>query len=145
MLERTRQIGGGFVARLATAIFSVLLAGIGQAEDAGPSSKLESVAPKPSEPESSASKMIAGRPNQPLNLLLTRAELRTFIRNYEIRTGEILTVPIDEDDVIVTAPGWQAPMRDVSQDVGGGLAAPFWAIMHPKDAWRIFLPIPPKS
>jgi hypothetical protein len=34
-------------------------------------------------------------------------------------------------------------MRDLSQDAWGGIAAPFWAIMHPKDAWRIFVPIPP--
>jgi hypothetical protein len=47
--------------------------------------------------------------------------------------------------VLVIAPGEYAPMRDVSQDVGGGIVAPFWAIMHPKDAWRIFVPIPPKG
>jgi len=46
---------------------------------------------------------------------------------------------------VVTAPGELAPMRDPSQDAWGGIAAPFWAFMHPKDAWRIFVPIPPKG
>lgn len=83
--------------------------------------------------------------NNPLNLLLTRAELQAIVRNYEIETGEILSGPIDEEEVIVTAPAILAPMRDVSQDVWGGIAAPFWAIMNPKDTWRIFVPIPPKG
>jgi hypothetical protein len=36
-------------------------------------------------------------------------------------------------------------MRDVSQDAWGGIAAPFWALLHPKDAWRILVPIPHKG
>ena len=83
---------------------------------------------------------------EPLNLLLTQAELRSVVRSYEERTGEILTTPIsDDDEVVVTAEGQRAPMRDRSQDVMGGIAAPFWALVHPKDAWRIFVPIPPKG
>jgi hypothetical protein len=82
---------------------------------------------------------------RPLNLLLTQAELRSVVRNYEDRTGENLTAPIDDEEVLVTAPGFLAPMRDRSQDVGAGIFAPFWAIAHPKDAWRIFVPIPPRG
>jgi hypothetical protein len=82
---------------------------------------------------------------KPLDLLLTREELRSIVRNYEIRTGEVLTAPIEEDEVVVVGPRALAPMRDVSQDAWGGIAAPFWAIMNPKDAWRIFVPIPPKG
>jgi hypothetical protein len=79
-------------------------------------------------------------------LLLTRAELQAIIRNYETRTGKVLTAPInDEDEVVVLGSRELAPMRDVSQEVPGGIAAPFWAIMHPKDAWRIFVPIPPRD
>jgi len=83
--------------------------------------------------------------SRPLNLLLSRAELRSFIRDYELKTGEVHTAPIDGEEVLVTAPGVLAPMRDASQDVGGGLFAPFWAVMHPRDAWRIFVPVPPKG
>lgn len=82
---------------------------------------------------------------QPLNLLLTQAELRSVIRNYELRTGESFTDPIADEEILVTAPGVRAPMRDPSQDIGQGLFAPFWAIMNPRDAWRIFVPIPPKG
>jgi hypothetical protein len=82
---------------------------------------------------------------KPMNLLLTQAELRSVIRNYELRTGESFTDPIVDEEVIVTAPGVRAPMRDPSQDIGQGLFAPFWAIANPRDAWRIFVPIPPKG
>lgn len=94
--------------------------------------------------EDKAGPMVA-RTNQPLDLLLTQAELRSVIRRYEERTGEILTAPLDDDEVLVTAPGARAPMRDVSQDVPGGIVAPFWAIANPTQAWRIFAPIPPRG
>lgn len=83
--------------------------------------------------------------SRPLNLLLTQAELRSVVRNYEDRTGENHTAPISDEEVLVKAPGRLAPMRDRSQDIGGGIFAPFWAIMNPGDAWRIFVPIPPKG
>jgi hypothetical protein len=93
----------------------------------------------------SRSLVVTSPASKPLNLLLTQSELRAFVRNYEIKSGEFLTGPIEEDEVVVVAPAWQAPMRDPSQDAWGGIAAPFWAIMHPKDAWRILLPIPPRG
>ena len=83
--------------------------------------------------------------SQPMNLLLTQAELRSVVRNYEIRTGEDHSAPITDEEVLVSAPGLLAPMRDPSQDVGAGIFAPFWAVMNPKDAWRIFVPIPQKG
>jgi hypothetical protein len=86
-----------------------------------------------------------GAARQPMNLLLTQAELAAVVRNYEVRTGQDFTALIAEDEVLVTAPGVQAPMRDVSQDVGMGIFAPFWAIANPREAWRIFVPIPPKG
>lgn len=91
-----------------------------------------------------AAKPLVARTNQPLDLLLTQAELRSVIRRYEERTGENLTAPLD-DEVLVTAPGERAPMRDVAQDVPMGIVAPFWAIANPTQAWRIFVPIPPKG
>jgi len=83
-------------------------------------------------------------PPKPLDFLLTRDELRAIAERY------VWTEPgegqIDETETVtVTAPAYLAPMRDPSQDVAGGIAAPFWALAHPKDAWRIFLPIPPKD
>ncbi|HKX59060.1 MAG TPA: hypothetical protein VJN00_06815 [Steroidobacteraceae bacterium] len=80
-----------------------------------------------------------------LNLLLTQAELRDWVQSYEMKTGQNLTSPIEEEEVLVKAPGMLAPMRDVSQDAWGGIAAPFWAILNPTNAWRILVPIPPKG
>jgi hypothetical protein len=91
-----------------------------------------------------AGEPMVARTNQPLDLLLTQAELRSLIRSYENRTGNIVTAPIDEE-VLVTAPGEQAPMREPSRDVARGIAAPFWAIANPSQSWRIFMPIPPKG
>jgi hypothetical protein len=104
--------------------------------------EVASESPKPNLPDS----LVATRSAlQPLNLLLSQSELVAVVRNYEVRTGEVLTAPISDDEILVTAPGYQAPMRDSSQAVMGGIAAPFWALAHPRDAWRIFVPIPPKG
>ncbi len=100
----------------------------------------------PSKPSFSETLDASRSVREPLNLLLTQAELQSIVRSYEDRTGEVLTAPIvDDDEIFVTAPREYAPMRDRSQDVMGGIAAPFWALAHPKDAWRIFVPIPPKG
>jgi len=117
---------------------ALLYAGVGHADDEKATDDVVSDLPR---------SIVATSPaGKPLDLLLTREELRSIVRNYyEIGTGEILIGPIDEEEVIVTAPAILAPMRDVSQDVWGGIAAPFWAIMNPKDGWRIFVPIPPKG
>ena len=82
-------------------------------------------------------------PAKPMDFLLTREELRAIADRYVWVEPDAS----DEDrleQVTVRAPANLAPMRDPSQDVAGGIAAPFWALAHPKDAWRIFLPIPPK-
>ena len=122
------------MATLALAWLALLGAGAAHAADEAP--------PKPDLRE-----VLEARPHAaaPLDLRLTQSELRALILDYENRTGEVLTAPIEDDAVVVTAPGVRAPMRDPSQDVGGGILAPFWAIFHPKDAWRIFVPIPPKG
>lgn len=96
-------------------------------------------------PDLSQSLKATSAASQPMNLLLTQAELRSVVRNYEIRTGEDYSAPITDEEVLVSAPGLLAPMRDPSQDVGAGIFAPFWAVMNPKDAWRIFVPIPQKG
>jgi hypothetical protein len=125
-MQEVRRIVGLPSLLLATGLLGLLTGGEGWASDHD-----SSAAPK------------SGR--KPLDLRLTQAELRSIIRRYEARTGEILTAPVLDEEVEVTAPGPLAPMRDVSQDVWGGVAAPFWAIRHPTQAWRILVPIPPKG
>jgi hypothetical protein len=128
-----RRHGAWFVA----GVLGLLLPEAGRADDEAAPNDIASELPRP---------MVATSPaGKPMNLLLTREELRSIVRNYEIRSGEDLTTPTDEDEVLVIGPRELAPMRDVSQDVWGGIAAPFWAFMKPKDAWRIFVPIPPKG
>jgi len=110
----------------------------------GAASLLSLALAAPAHAEDSETPLIA-RSGEPLDLLLTQAELRSIVRRYEIRTGAILTAPIDDEEVLVTAPGMLAPMRDVSRDLPGGILAPFWAIANPLQGWRIFLPVPPKG
>lgn len=132
------RIGRRPCALLGTTLLTLLFAGVGQADDDKAPDDVVSDLPR---------SIVATSPaGKPLDLLLTREELRSIARKYyEIGTGEVFSAPIDEDEVVVVGPRELAPMRDVSQDVWGGIAAPFWAIMNPKDAWRIFVPIPPKS
>ncbi len=142
MPDTIHRIGRRPAALLGTTLLGLLFTRVGQAGDEKLLDALVSDIPKTNLRQSLAATSAASKP---LNLLLTRAELQAIVRNYEIKTGEVLTAPIDEDEVVVLGPRELAPMRDVSQDVSGGIAAPFWAVMHPKDAWRIFLPIPPKG
>lgn len=132
-----RRIGRRPGALLGAVVLSLLLAQMGQADGER----------TPDDVDSDLSRSIVARSpaGKPLDLLLTREELRSIVRNYEIRTGEVLTAPIDDDEVVVMGPRELAPMRDASQDAWGGIAAPFWAVMHPKDAWRIFLPVTPNG
>ena len=48
------------------------------------------------------------------------------------------------EEVTVLAPTELVPMQDVYSEMWGGILAPFWALRHPTQAWRIFLPIPPE-
>ncbi len=142
MRVAVRRIGRRPSVVLGTAVLGLLVGEVGLTEDVKSLKAPDLGSTKTNLPQLLDATSPASKP---LNLLLTRAELQAIVRNYEIKTGEVLTGPIDEEEVIVTAPHELAPMRDVSQDVPGGLAAPFWAIMNPTQAWRIFVPIPPKG
>lgn len=83
-------------------------------------------------------------PGQPVvpsgpQLTLTQAELRQIAARLHGNAGP--TDDEDPDEIVVSAPAELLPMRDVTQDVWGGVAAPFWAIRNPTQAWRIFLPV----
>jgi len=112
-----------------------LAGGAGWADDPEP----------PPDPDFSQTLKATDTAHRPMNLLLTQAELAAVVRSYGARTGQDFTALTADEEVLVTAPGVQAPMRDVSQDVWMGIFAPFWAIANPREAWRIFVPIPPKD
>jgi hypothetical protein len=80
--------------------------------------------------------------NRPLRLTLSEAELLSIIARHQ--PGTINAVESQLEEILVTAPTELLPMRDTSQEVWGGIAAPVWALLHPTQAWRIFLPIPPE-
>lgn len=77
-----------------------------------------------------------------LRWMPTRTEIEAFVSSYEARHGPAPANFLEEVDV--KAPPVPLRMRDLSQDVWGGVAAPFWALLHPTQAWRVLLPIPPK-
>lgn len=39
--------------------------------------------------------------------------------------------------------GARVPPPSFTPEIWPGIAAPFWALFHPTQAWRIFLPMPP--
>lgn len=91
--------------------------------------------------ESSPKTSTERTPPKPLQLKLSGRELNDIIARHRPR----LTSDASQlEEVVVTAPVELLPMKSETQDVWPGLAAPFWALAHPTQAWRIFLPIPPK-
>lgn len=81
----------------------------------------------------------AAKPPAPVK----RLDLRVGdVRNY--MTPEEFQALINgrEDErntIVVQADAPLAPMRS-DLDVPGGIIAPFWALAHPTQAWRLFLP-----
>jgi len=106
---------------------------------------------------SNAAAMTQVPPERLLQLPLTGAEIQATLRaiyaerqSHPAHTGdglEEVTVTTSEDgleEVTITASEELLPMRDETQEIPGGVAALLWAIAHPTQSWRIFLPIPPK-
>ena len=82
---------------------------------------------------------------QPLWLPRTRSdwdEIVAVARLNPTRPGNGSVDGLEE--VLVTAPEDLLPMPGVYEKMWGGLLTPVWAVLHPTQAWRIFLPIPPE-
>ena len=106
---------------------------------------------------SNAAAMTQVPPERLLQLPLTGAEIQATLRaiyaerqSHPAYTGDgleevaVATSADGLEEVTVTAPEELLPMRDETQEIPGGVAALLWAIAHPAQSWRIFLPIPPK-
>jgi len=76
----------------------------------------------------------------PLRFTLSEEELQSIMDRYQASHDSGTDGQLEE--ILVTAPVQLLPMHDSTQEVWGGLAAPVWALLHPTQAWRIFLPIP---
>ena len=75
-------------------------------------------------------------PRKPLNLSV--GDVRTYMMPSEYRAA--LGAPdADKNTVVVEAKRELLPMKS-DQPVPGGIIAPFWALAHPLQSWRIFLP-----
>jgi len=68
--------------------------------------------------------------------------MQAIVARHETGIDAAPGAPLEE--IIVTSPIEALPMQDPVRDVWTGLAAPVWALLHPAEAWRIFLPIPPE-
>ena len=73
----------------------------------------------------------------PLDLKI--GDIRKYMSPEEFRA--LISPPDERDTVIVKADAPQVPMK-TPLDVPGGILAPFWALAHPTQAWRLFLPDP---
>lgn len=81
-------------------------------------------------------------PVVPAQLMPTPPEVEAVVARYRMDAGYATDSQLEE--IIVTAPAETLPMADVTRDAWTGLAAPVWALLHPTEGWRIFVPIPPE-
>jgi hypothetical protein len=65
-------------------------------------------------------------------------------RLYTPRQLERLIAKMESDNIEeIEVEGARVPAPTFTPRVWPGIAAPFWALFHPTQAWRIFAPIPP--
>jgi hypothetical protein len=81
------------------------------------------------------SKSVPVRP--PLDLRI--GDVRKYMTPEEYRAA--INGSEERNTVVVEANRPLLPMKS-ELDVPGGILAPFWALAHPTQAWRIFLPDP---
>jgi hypothetical protein len=79
----------------------------------------------------------AAKPAHRLDLRI--GDIRKYMTPEEFRA--LSTPPDDSNTVVVQANAPLLPMKS-ALDVPGGIIAPFWALAHPTQAWRLFLPDP---
>ena len=63
---------------------------------------------------------------------------------YTPRQLERMIAKMESDNIEeIEVEGARVPAPTFTPRVWPGIAAPFWALLHPTQAWRIFAPIPP--
>jgi hypothetical protein len=86
-----------------------------------------------------ADDVVAAAPPKPLDL---RAPEVTKL--YTQRQLERLIAKMEADFIErIEVEGARVPSPEFTPRVWPGIAAPFWALFNPTQAWRIFAPIPP--
>jgi hypothetical protein len=111
------------------------LAACAAVEAAEPASTASIPAPTPA--AASAAKPVPAKPaTKPLDLSIR--DVRNYMMPREF--AEVLSAPDAEGNtVVVEAKRELLPMKS-EQPVPGGIIAPFWALAHPLQSWRIFVP-----
>lgn len=117
---RTGSIGTGTALLIVTA--GLAMAGAASADD-----------------DTTAADSAVTAPDTPLDLrppditkLITREQLAQLLEKLD-----------DENIEEVEVEGAKLPPTTFTPRVWPSIAAPFWALLHPTQAWRIFAPIPP--
>ena len=80
---------------------------------------------------------------KPLWLPRTRSDWDEVVAVARVNPARTADASVDGfEEVVVTAPEDLLPTPGVYEEMWGGILAPVWAVLHPTQAWRIFLPIP---
>ena len=97
----------------------------------------ETAAKKPAPATTSESQ--AKPPRKPLDL--RPPEITRLFTSEQLNS--ILAASLRDDIEGVEVQGERLRMPSATPDVWPAIAAPFWALFHPTEAWRIIAPIPP--
>jgi hypothetical protein len=87
------------------------------------------------EPAPAPSTKAVAAPAKPLDLRV--GDIRKYMTPEEFQA--LSRQPDESNTVVVQANAPLLPMKS-ALDVPGGIIAPFWALVHPTQAWRLFLP-----
>lgn len=114
---------------MSAGLLAALLSSAAWAEEpqAPPAKPVQSAVDTEAKPEIPAS--------QPLDLRI--GDVRKYMTPEEFRA--LINATDEANTVIVKADAPLVPMKS-ALDVPGGILAPFWALAHPTQAWRLFLP-----
>lgn len=115
---------------VATLVVSALLSGQGFAEEQAPASA----------PAAAIAKKSTTPPRKPLDL---RAPSITHLFSSEELNRILASTFVREDIEEVEVQGERDRQPTDTPRVWPGIAAPFWAVANPSQAWRIFAPLPP--
>lgn len=124
----------GVVLSFALAASGIAAAAEPPARAAVPTSATATAAPVPAAPATTPQTPPA--PGKPLDLRVGNVRTYMMPRDYE---DSVKAPDADENTVVVEAQRELLSMKSL-QPILPGILAPWWAIRHPKEAWRILAP-----
>ncbi|HEU4654499.1 MAG TPA: hypothetical protein VFS47_10960 [Steroidobacteraceae bacterium] len=85
----------------------------------------------------------AAEPTSAQRLNLRAPDIHDVLTPQQISSVIAATHDPDQDSETVQVQGFRGTSAPRTPVAWSGLAAPFWALLHPANAWRIFAPLPP--